>query len=65
MEFNGMVIGMVGGSWSWVFSEKTSAKSLHHLDIVGSMDLAAWAIQVEMVVLLICSSFNQACLLFS
>ena len=40
-------------------------KSLHHSGIVDSTDPAAWAIWVEMVVLLICSPFSQACLLLS
>ena len=49
----------------WVFSEKTSAKSSHHSGMTGSVDRVAWAIWVEMVVLLICSPFSQACHLFS
>ena len=65
MKVDGMVIGAMGGSWSWVFSEKTSVKSSHHLGTMGSTDGVAWVIWVEMVVLLICSPFNQACHLFS
>ena len=53
VEFNGVVIGVMRGSWSWVFSEKTSLKSLHQLGITGSADWVDWVIWVEMVVLLI------------
>ena len=42
-----------------------SAKSLHHSGMAGSVDGMVWAIWVEMVVLLICSPFSQACYLSS
>ena len=59
-KFNGVIIGMMGGSWSWVLSEKTSSKSLHHSGIVGSTTWVVWEIWVEMVVLLIDSPPSQA-----
>ena len=40
-------------------------KSLHQSGMAGWTDSVAWAIQVEIVVLWICSPFSQACRLFS
>ena len=56
LKVNGMVIGAMGGRISYVFSENTSSKSLHHSGNEISEVLASWASWVDRVILWIDSS---------